>query len=388
MAGKGRTFVETDQEVGESARLLRSMLDSLAAHIALIGEDGRILTVNRTWRDFADAHGLRMADHGVGANYLDACRTDSTDGDFVRGVKAGLRDVLSGRRDSFLTAYSCHSSKRSRWFEMCANLCRADGARWAVIAHQDITERFAAQDRLRQRDAELAHVGRLAVTAEIVSGITHELNQPLASIVNYCDGCIERMRSGRLNADGMADALRRARDLAHQAGETTRRLRHLIKKTPPHNSSIDVSAAVREVLDLLRYEFDSRGAEVRTELSHDLPWIPADRVRLQQVLMNLILNALAAMESCAEDRRRVTVATEVSDRCVVVSVRDTGPGFPFEVGERIFEAFFTTKADGLGMGLPVSRSIVEEHGGTLTAARDGGETVFRFTLPLHACTRR
>jgi PAS domain S-box-containing protein len=257
-----------------------------------------------------------------------------------------------------------------------------------VITHfistgRDITERKHAEEQARRHQAELAHVARLSTMGEMASGLAHELNQPLAAIMNYTQGTVRRMRSGTASHEELLAALEQVRIQAERAGEIIRRLRNFVRKGDPQRTLVDVNTMVREVLDLVEPDLRRHDVRLRLELTAGLPKVLADTVQIEQVILNLVLNGQEAMEAVPRDRREILIRSESPQPdTVAVWVHDTGPGLSAQTGEQAFDPFFTTKPKGMGMGLSISRTIVEAHGGrlVLVPGTTGGAT-FQFTLP-------
>jgi signal transduction histidine kinase len=245
-----------------------------------------------------------------------------------------------------------------------------------VGAVTDITVR----ERLRQAQADLAHIGRVTTMGELTASLAHEIKQPIFAASTDAGTCLRWLaRDPPDVAEAQEAALRLMKDVS-RATEIIDRIRALYKKSPPQRELVDVNEIVHEMLVLLRAEANRYSIETRTELVPDLPKITADRVQLQQVLMNLMLNAIEAMKDTAGE---LTIKTEVNQGGqLLISVSDTGVGLPSEKTEQIFDPFFTTKPQGSGMGLSISRSIVESHGGCLWASCPSGRgATFQFTLP-------
>ncbi|MCB2102000.1 MAG: PhnD/SsuA/transferrin family substrate-binding protein [Rhodobacterales bacterium] len=238
----------------------------------------------------------------------------------------------------------------------------------AALERQNL-ERRRAEDRARRRQEELAHVHRLSTLGGVATGLAHELNQPLSAIANYASGGLRRLGGGTLDAAAQRDLLERIAAQAGRAGDVIRRIRDLVRKQEPVRAPLAVNDLVIETLDLLDGECRQRGVRLDLDLDTGLPAPPADRVRIQQVLINLIRNALEAMAEAPPDRRRLGLTSRATATDLRITVADTGPGLPADdpAGERLMTAFTTTKDDGLGLGLSISRTIVEDHGGRLTA---------------------
>jgi C4-dicarboxylate-specific signal transduction histidine kinase len=238
-----------------------------------------------------------------------------------------------------------------------------------------------ASEALREAQADLAHINRLTAMGQLAASITHEVNQPLAAIVNNADACLNWLAANNLEEARESAALV-VKD-GYRAAEIIDRIRALIKKAPPRKDPLGINEAIVEVITLTRSEAVKDGISVRTQLAEGLPLIQGDRVQLQQVILNLILNAVQAMSGVSEKSRELLVSTgQEASGAVLVTVQDSGPGLDPESVARAFDAFYTTKPQGMGIGLAICRSIVEAHGGKLWAIanKDRGAT-FQFTLP-------
>jgi two-component system sensor histidine kinase TtrS len=249
---------------------------------------------------------------------------------------------------------------------------------------RDITERKRAEEEARRREAELAHVSRLSLVGEMASGLSHELNQPLSTILFYARGCIRRIQSGTLAPAALLDVLEKVAVQADAAGRIVRRLREFVSKRAPHLSTVDVNETIRRALSFAEAETTRSGARVRLQLAEALPAVRADRIQLEQVIVNLVRNGVEAMQAVELGQRELAIETTRSaDNTITVGVHDTGVGLSAEIAERVFDSFFSTKPDGMGMGLSISRSIIEAHGGRLWVTPDSERgTTFRFSLPV------
>ena len=247
----------------------------------------------------------------------------------------------------------------------------------------DITDLKRAEverQRLRQLEADLAHINRVSMMGELAASLAHELKQPIAAAVMDAKSCLRWLRRDTPDvAEGCDAALRMIHD-ATRAAEVIDRVRSLYRRDTSDRELVDVNEIIREMIVLLRDKADRNSISIRTELDSELPPITADRVQLQQVLMNLILNGIEAM---TDANGELTVASKrTADAQLLVSVSDSGIGLPVGDVDRMFDAFFTTKAQGTGMGLSISRRIIESHGGSLRAcANPGRGATFQFTLP-------
>jgi two-component system sensor kinase FixL len=265
---------------------------------------------------------------------------------------------------------------------------RGQVTHWVSI-QRDVTERRRQEELQRRHQAELAHVGRLSTMGEMASGLAHELNQPLAAIGNYINGCLRRFDAGQIDAEQMREALRRVGQQAERAGQIIQRLRGFVKKDDPKRGPIDVNDAVRDAVGLLAHDASAQGLEVQLQLAADLPTAEADAVQIEQVVLNLVRNAIEATPGDEPARRVIKVATEYdhAQQQVRVLVIDRGGGVTDEQLNHMFDPFFTTKASGMGMGLNISQSIAEAHLGRLWATRNP-EHGMTFHLALPATGRR
>ena len=255
---------------------------------------------------------------------------------------------------------------------------------------RDITKQRQAEDELRERErryrdaqAELAHVTRVTTLGELAASIAHEINQPLAAIVADADASLNWLARSDPDLDRVRDALDGIAKDGYRAGEVIQRVRQLAAKSEPHKAPVDVNRVIGDVIPLLRNEVLSHHVALRMELSPGVPSVLADRVQLQQVVINLVMNGIEAMASVADRPRELVISSRRHDGDqVVVSVRDVGVGIDPDKADQLFNAFFTTKPGGMGMGLSISRSIIEAHGGRFwaTANADHGAT-FHVALP-------
>jgi PAS domain S-box-containing protein len=246
----------------------------------------------------------------------------------------------------------------------------------------DITELKSAEqerEKLRQLEANLAHINRVSTLGEMAASLAHEIKQPIAAAITSANSCIEWLAHDPPNLDRARAAAARIDKYGNRAAEIIDRIRSFYRKSPSKRELVNLNGIVQEMLTLLEGEATRYSVAMRTDLSAELPKITVDRVQLQQVFMNLMLNAIEAMRDGGGD---LTVKSQLQDGQIQFSVSDTGVGLPMEELDEIFSAFFTTKPQGSGMGLAISRSIVESHGGRLWAtANDGRGAIFHFTLP-------
>jgi two-component system sensor histidine kinase DctS len=246
----------------------------------------------------------------------------------------------------------------------------------------DITERKRARELVRQQEEKLAATARLVTVGEMASTIAHELNQPLSAIASYTTGCLNLLGEGELARGDLEEALRKTAQQTQRAGRIIRRVHDFVRKSEPTRAPVRMNAVVEEALGFADAEARKRRVRIQARLAEDDPQIEADPVLLQQVVLNLLRNAMDAMAGTPPERREIRVATEAGPLGVTVSIADRGCGISAEVREQLFQPFFTTKAEGMGMGLNICRSILELHHGRVWAEpQDGGGAVFSFSLP-------
>ena len=295
-------------------------------------------------------------------------------------ISALLAGWLSSARRSAEEALRLARDKlEDRVIERTSELQRTNDALRA-----EISDRKRAEDALRTTQAELAHVTRAMTMGEIVASIAHEINQPLVGVLTNGDACLRWLDGESVNLDEARDAARRIVRDGNRAREVMAQVRALLKKTDPRKALLDVHRVIEDVLSVVQDEVRRHGISLRFEPALNLPPVMADRVQLQQVLLNLILNGIEAMGSAPAQPRILRIRThDYEEGEVLIAVDDSGVGVSSRDMDHIFTAFFTTKADGLGMGLSISRSIVEAHGGRLWAISDPGHgATFQFTLPV------
>jgi C4-dicarboxylate-specific signal transduction histidine kinase len=256
----------------------------------------------------------------------------------------------------------------------------------------DMTDRKRAEEKLRASEQrlldaqmELAHITRVTTLGELTASIAHEVNQPLAAVVNAAAACRRWLDGDTPNLDEARYAVDWIVNEAHRASEVIRRVRALANKTDIEKVPLDANDIVTEAIALVQRELTSHRVSLRIEFAPALPMIPGDRVQLQQVIINLVMNGIEAMQSVTDRPRELVIRSQPDEtRRVLVTVTDSGVGISAENADRLFNAFFTTKSTGMGMGLSICRSIVEAHGGRLwaTANVPHGAT-FQFTLPVN-----
>lgn len=254
----------------------------------------------------------------------------------------------------------------------------------------DLTERKRAEARARESErryreiqADLAHANRVATSGNLSASIAHEINQPLTAMITNAQAALRWLEAFPPNLEEVRDALASVVRTGHRASDVIGRVRALLTKTPPRRDRLEMNDAIREVIELALNEAGKDGIAVRFQFAEHLPIVEGDRVQLQQVVLNMVVNAIEAMNPSHAERRELLIATEKDEPDgVVVSVRDCGPGLAPEFAQRVFDAFYTTKSGGMGLGLSICRSIVEAHGGQVwTKPNIPGGAIFQFNLP-------
>jgi two-component system sensor kinase FixL len=267
--------------------------------------------------------------------------------------------------------------------ELSVGEMRSGNKRYFTGFIRDLTERQQTEARLQELQAELVHISRLTAMGEMASALAHELNQPLSAIANYLKGS-HRLIAGRSDSESerIKGALEKAADQALRAGEIIRRLRDFVARGETETQVESMTKLIEEASALALVGAKQHGVRVRFDLDAAVDLVMVDKVQIQQVLLNLMRNAIEAMADAESPRRELVVATSpVNGGLVETSVSDTGPGVAPEIAAQLFQPFITTKRQGMGVGLSISRTIIEAHGGQIRVEPNpGGGAVFRFTL--------
>lgn len=279
-------------------------------------------------------------------------------------VRVNWHDLVQGQA---ITLEGTHLRKNGKTFPVEVRLAGLiDGGNIKIVAlARDVSERRARQEKSRLQYEQLAHVARVATMGEMATGIAHELNQPLTAVAAYVDGCLRRLDTGEEMSDAIIQSLRKASEQAHRAGEIISRLRKFVGNVDHTTEKINVNETIRIVLDFIEADISLNQVELRLNLGRAIPPVAGDSILIQQVILNLTRNAVEAMEAVAPGARALTINTTSENGLIQLAVQDTGAGIIEGDKERVFEPFYTTKSDGLGMGLAICRSIIENHGGKL-----------------------
>ena len=377
--------------MAETEGLTRATLDSLAALIAVLDTQGGVVRVNETWRRFHRENDARPElIEGVGLNYREALR-DATgaSGEYAESIRSGLESLLDGTTGSFDREYPHGSSENGRWFRIRGvPLGSEEGG--VVVSHVDITERklaemerLASERKARQQREELTHVQRIAAMGELVGAMSHEINQPLTAIQSNAQAAYRLLQLPEPDLAEIGEILEDLSDDNRRASEIMLRLRGLLKKQPVAAKALDLNSVVCEIAELLHSDAILKRISLSLELEDELPPVNADRIQIQQVLLNLTMNGFEALADNEASQRILVLRTaRAPEGAVRVSVEDYGPGLGNRDSEELFKAFETTKPTGLGMGLSIARSIVEAHDGRIWAENNSDQgATFHFTLP-------
>jgi PAS domain S-box-containing protein len=369
-----------EEELRASEARFRTFVDHATDSFMLHAEDGTILDVNR--------HACESL--GYSRDELIGMGVTDFDPDANAVFHPGMWERLGA--GEILTFESRHRRKDGTEFPVEVRLREFEQGGRRVSLTRDITERKQAEAdareserRYRETQAELAHANRVATMGQLTASIAHEVNQPIAAAVTNAQTALRWLSAERPDLKEVRQALGRIVENGNRAGEVVGRIRALIKKAPPRKEGVAINDAILGVVALIHGEVVKNRVSARTQLAEGLPIIEGDRVQLQQVILNLVVNAIEAM-SGQNDPRNLLISTEKNQPDgVLVAVRDSGPGLAPEALERLFEAFYTTKAHGMGMGLSICHSIIEAHGGRLWAsANEPRGAVFQFTLPANS----
>jgi PAS domain S-box-containing protein len=376
--GGQRLMISLTRDITERKRaeyLTGQVFHSSPDGISIVGRDYRYQRVNpvheRNW-------GM-PAEEIVGKHVADLLGAQA----FEQTIKPNLDRCFAGEDVSYSEWFS-HSLGRhylaASYSPLRPNPERVDAA---LVITRDLTDLMLASEALREVQMELAHANRVATMGQLTASIAHEVNQPIAAAVTNAQAASRWLGADPPNLDEACEALARIVTDGRRAGDVIDRIRAMTKKTPARKERFDLNEAIRDVLALTRSEVLRQSTSVQTQLAADLPSVKGDHVQLQQVILNLIMNAIEAMSGLAEGPRELRISTgRDAAGSVLVTVHDTGLGLDPQNVERVFEAFYTTKPGGMGMGLAICRSIIEAHGGQLWAsANEPQGAVFQFTVP-------
>jgi hypothetical protein len=377
-------------QLSASHERFTTVLEGLDASVSVLSvPQGELLFANRSYRLWfgADAAGHTLLTGNLETLDFRIDAEDLTDG--LSGLPAQeLMESGSNPREVYVAPLQ-------KWFDVRARYLQwTDGRLAQMLIATDITARLRAEEQAAQQADRAQVTSRLVTMGEMASSVAHELNQPLTAITNYCNGMVSRLESGAIDKPDLLAALRKTSRQAERAGQIIRRIRAFVKKSEPQRQPADARQIVEDAVELAGIELRRRNVAIRTYVAQRLPMLEVDPILIEQVLMNLLKNAAEAIDSAQLPPARRNIELRVVPRhtadeggVIEFSVTDSGPGLKDEVIERLYEAFFSTKAEGLGIGLSLCRSIIESHRGRMRAQNlyNGGVVMgcrFAFTLPV------
>jgi signal transduction histidine kinase/integral membrane sensor domain MASE1 len=362
-----------------------AVLGSVHDQIAVLDAAGTIIEVNESWRRSVQlAHPARFDRVLEASSYLDACARAAELGERdATEHLAALRNVLDGRETRCQFEYLEPAGMDQAWIEVSIErLRRTEGG--AVVTRTDVTARKRAEQDARIQQQQLTHLGRAALLGQLSGAFAHELNQPLTSILGNAEAALKLLEGGNADLGEVREILR---DIVHddvRAAQVIDRLRALLQQGDLLRRPVDLNGTVRDVLEIAKSELLTRHVRVTTEFDNGAPVVMADRVQMQQIVLNLLMNACEAMSGLPVAERNVKLATRFrpEESCVQVTMTDSGGGIPPGELERIFQPFVTTKPNGMGMGLAICRTVAESHRGRLWAEGGPGGATFHLQVPV------
>jgi PAS domain S-box-containing protein len=378
--GRPVGILETNNNITERKRaeyLTSHVFESSPDSICIVGKDYRIQRVNPVFERFWGKPAATV----VGMPLVEVVGTEL----FERNAKPSLDRCFAGEEVSVADWYATPRGRRYR--VVTHSPLRPDSQRVeaVLLIARDFTDYAQASEALREAQTELAHVNRVTTVGQLAASIAHEVNQPIAAAVTNADAGLRWLAKRPPDLAEVRSSFDLIIKAGNQASEVTGRIRALVKKLPARKATLDINETILDTIALTRSETQRHHILLQTELTTGLPRIWGDRVQLQQVILNLIMNAIEAMNEVSEESRELLIGSSIATPdAVIVAVRDSGPGLKAESVDHLFDPFYTTKPGGLGMGLSICRSITEAHGGRLWATANASRgTVFQFVLPLH-----
>jgi PAS domain S-box-containing protein len=377
---------QVEEELSKQTSILKSVLNSMGEGVVVADVDGKFLIWNPAAERLVGYGQLNVPKEEWSKQYGVFLSDQVTPypPDQLPLAKAMRGEPVDGDEQFLRNAHVPHGI----WLSVTGRPLQEAGIqRGGVVVFRDITERKRAEEALRHMQTELAHANRVATMGQLSASIAHEVNQPITAAVTYALAARRWLSVAPPNFREVDDALSLIVKEGTRAGEVVGRIRALIKKMPARKDAVAINDAILEVIALTRTEAANNTVSVRTQLAEGLPRVQGDRVQLQQVLLNLTINAIEAMRDVGEEERELLISTRNERDGVSVEVRDSGPGFAPEALKHVFEAFYTTKPSGLGLGLSICRSIIEAHNGRLWASANLPRGAsFHFALPAIANT--
>jgi PAS domain S-box-containing protein len=366
---------QAEETLRAERNFVSAILGTAAALVIVLDREGRVVRFNKACEDVSGYASEELQGKTIWDALLVLEEAD--------GVKRVFAELQKGAFPNRYENYWRHKDG-SRRLIAWANTCLLDArgeVEYVIGTGIDVTAQRRAEEEARQRQAEVAHLHRILTAGELATVLAHELNQPLAAITSYSDASLKQLQRGELPQDRLAQNLEHISVQAQRAGRVIRELRAFLAKDESTRARTDLNAVVGRAAELVAAEARARGVQINLELADDLRAVTAADIQVEHVLVNLARNGIEAVRDSGATTGVVAIQTR-SDGMATVTVRDSGPGLSPDLVEKLFEPFYTTKRDGLGMGLRISRSVIESHGGRIWAEASTAGGIFHFTLPL------
>ena len=360
---------QSEWTVRRGRATLQSMIDAVDEMIAMVSPDGVILAINRSG---AEAFGQGPRDL-LGRSLVDLFDPESAV--HLREVIAAVMSDPGRKQVTFRW--------RDRYLRLSALPVMDDKGSPAAVSifFRDVTERVQAEEELRAHKHQLMRYMRIATMGEMTAALVHELNQPVAAIVNYCNGSLRRLASGRWIVEDLVEAINETHAEAKRARNIIHNVSCFVRKAPQQRTVTEIGALVRSAVGLIRKDLERHGIELVVDVANPDVTVNVNVVEIEQMLLNLLRNSMESLAEARSSTRRIELGAAVRASEIRIRIRDTGKGFSSDTAARAFDPFFTTKAEGMGMGLAICRTIAEEHGGRIWAEPGGGGGV-HLALPI------
>ncbi len=365
-----RQLVSRGKQLADREKRIRTVVENIADGIVMFDNTGVIESCNPAMLEIFAYNSASL----TGNSIFNILKMSGRNIDIDRLVCVGPLEITGIRQD-----------KKELAIEITLSELKQDGKRKLLAVLRDITERRRTEKELAQHRAELAHAGRLSSIGEIAAGLAHELNQPLAAINMYIQGCIQRLNNLQGMDETIISAMESASLQSQRAAEIIRRVRSFARKEAVQTEDLQINDLIQQALDLIEFDIREHDILIRSTFSAQLPNVNVDALQIKQVLVNLFRNAIDAITENPTAPRELQIRTGVTlGNQILVSIEDQGSGVPADLQGQLFETFFTSKPDGLGIGLAISRSIIEAHGGGIWYCDNiAGGSIFSFSLPLY-----